>query len=286
MDMDGMNDCSGNLSGQHLIAQVIRSNDSSICVLLFSLRYKCPKCRTPFCCVQCSKEHKNQCPATTVATNNLDNTVATRSGSDVQVDTKSQYLPSAILKSNQAVRKRKRTKDEDQVDSEDDEPGFNITTEMKTRLEQSPWLRKELQDGGLQCLISMIDAASDDEQEDGDKKHFNHKKSRGGTNKYEGITPRVLALARSKSSHPKFASFIDQMLLTAGVLQPVEGAESEGQLSLVPVTRRSAGLSMNGDSSEGSDSDEESSSSDESSDSDGNSSSSEEVRDTDNEESG
>ena len=246
-------------------------------VLISSHRYKCPKCRSPFCCVQCSKEHKIQCPAATGAASNL-NTVATQSSVDVQADAKSKYLPSAILKSNQDVRKRKRIKDGDQVESEDDEPGFNITTEMKKRLEQSSWLRKELKDGGLQCLIGMIDAASDDEGDDNDKKHFNHKKSRGGNDKYEGITPRVLALARSKNSHPKFSSFIDQMLLTAGVLQPVGGAESEGQLSLVPVTRRP--LSTNGDSSEGSNSDEASNSSDESSCSDKDSSSSEGESDT------
>lgn len=164
----------------------------------------------------------------------------------------------------------RRKRDQDEIETDDDDPGFNITSEMKKRLEQSTWLRKELQDGGLRYLIGSIDAASDDETKH--IKTYSGKKN----SQIEGITPRVLALARSKSSHPKFASFIDQMLLTAGVLQPADG-DNEGNLNLVPLPPRSAVGPVDNESGIESSSDEDDSSSSEKNDSsEGNGDSSEE----------
>ena len=55
-------------------------------------------------------------------------------------------------------------------------------------------------------------------------------------------------MARTKHSHPKFATFIDRLLLTAGVLTDGGGEanlfENEGEvgrLELVPVPRRGGG---------------------------------------------
>jgi hypothetical protein len=152
---------------------------------------------------------------------------------------------------------------------------------MKKRLEQSTWLRNELKDGGLRYLIGMIDAASDVDEEC-NKKPFDKK----GSKCYEGVTPRVLALARSKSSYPKFASFVDQMLLTAGVLEPVEGSVgNEGQLSLVDVPRR-CGSETDDGSDEGSSEEESSGSDDSSSSDDGNDESSSEGNSSSEEEDG
>eukprot|EP00804_Cyclotella_cryptica_P013495 CCRYP_017220-RC/>CCRYP_017220-RC protein AED:0.19 eAED:0.27 QI:0/0/0.5/1/0/0/2/412/238 len=162
----------------------------------------------------------------------------------------SEYVPDKILKTSQVIRKRHARDNDDENDSHDDEPGLNITPDMKKRLQQSTWLRKELQDGGLRHLIGMIDAASDDDEENGDNnKRFHSKKAR--RNAHEEITPRVLALARIKNSHPKFASFIDRLLLTAGVLQPAEGTDgdSRGPLSLVPIPRRPGAGNLSVDSS-------------------------------------
>jgi hypothetical protein len=153
---------------------------------------------------------------------------------------------------------------------------------MKKRLEQSTWLRNELKDGGLRYLIGMIDAASDGDEEDWNKKPSDKK----GCKYYEGVTPRVLALARSKSSYPKFASFVDQMLLTAGVLQPVEGSVgNEGQLSLVDVPRRCRSETDDG-SDEGFSEEESSGSDDSSSSDDGNDESSSEGNSCSEEEDG
>jgi hypothetical protein len=88
------------------------------------------------------------------------------------------------------------------------------------------------------------------------------------------ISARELALARTKHSHPKFASFVDRMLLTAGVLQPAEDGgggggivssstlEGHGPLVLAPVPRRSGAMDANsnkmGSESSGSDDERES----------------------------
>lgn len=236
-------------------------------------RYKCPKCRAPFCCVQCSKDHKAKyCPQ---ASSTVDKTTK----NDISTIQSSQYVPTALLTNSQVTRKRKAAED-DESDSHDDEPGWNITPEMKMRLQQSSWLRKQLQDGGLRHLIGMIDVASDDEKESEciEKKFSSVKRSKGSN--MHAISSRVLALARSKNSHPIFAAFIDQLLLTAGVLQPAEGEEgTDGPLSLVPVPRR-AGAGTHHDGSEESSSEEDSDS--DSSDGSGESSgSSEEDNDSD-----
>ena len=225
-------------------------------------RYKCPKCRAPFCCVQCSKDHKaNHCQTTIDLANNSRTVPSTRSNNNVTCEMESQYTSSIVLNTNKTVRKRNH----DEVDSEDDEPGFNITPEMRQQLRQSTWLRNELKDGGLRYLIGTIDAASDVEDDDNNTK-MSFNKTRGKKT-FEGITPRVLALARSKQTHPKFASFIDQMLLTAGVLQPVDGAGVDDHLSLVPIPRRCDVGTARCDDSKDSASEEDSSDGDDSSDS-------------------
>ena len=161
-------------------------------------------------------------------------------------DGKSKYLPSNP-DGQQASRRRRRTS-QDSHDSNDDEPGWNITEEMKIRLRGSSWLKNELRDGGLRQLIERIDGASDD---DGDKNGSERQmQMRVQRNRGVSVSSRELELARTRHSHPKFASFIDKFLLTAGVLQPADDKKSEGieslleepgQLVLAPIPGRSAG---------------------------------------------
>ena len=242
-------------------------------------RYKCPKCRAPFCCVQCSKDHKsNYCSfatTTDAAKNEIEATITAVTGAANSADEQSKYVPANVLKTYHTHQKRtRRSTIYNDSDSHDDEPGWNITPEMKKRVHQSSWLRKELKDGGLRHLIQTIDAASnddDDAEEDHDKavknsggkiiggSHFgkDRKRKRSNANKNTiTISPRELALARATYSHPKFASFIDHLLLTAGVLVPAEDMSCKrsklegeevtfppiGQLILAPVPRHSGAL--------------------------------------------
>ena len=244
-------------------------------------RYKCPKCRTPFCCVQCSKDHKVKCPALKSDTTEVAAAAAASNSNASKANEKSKYLSQKELKATQQPkRKRRSASDDEDSDSHDDEPGCNITPEMKKRIHQSTWLRKELQDGGLRQLIEQIDAASDDEEDDGNgNNRQRHQRNKSNT----VISQRVLALARTKHSHPKFASFVDQLLLTAGVLQPASGnsggettiesiLEGTGPLVLAPVPRRTGATNADSSSQEesGSDSDNDSSGSDADSDDDDN----------------
>jgi len=256
-------------------------------------KYKCPKCRAPFCCVQCSKDHKNTCPALVSSddkTNNNNATPTTDADGDSSAAIKankeqSNYLHQKELKTtNQTKRKRARRNSGDESDdSRNDEPGWSLTPEMKKTVHQSPWLRKELRDGGLRQLIEQIDAASDDDDEadDDDDDHnnnnntINRKRISARSNGNVAISARELALARTKHSHPKFKAFVDQLMVTAGVLQPSKGdtildlleGGQPSELVLAPVPRRGGGTSSEVESdSSGSD---DSSSSEEDSEDDG-----------------
>ena len=156
---------------------------------------------------------------------------------------------------------------------------------MKQQISQSKWIQSELKDGGLRQLIDSIDCASDVEEDGDDSKPHGRYKGQQKKKDNNKISPRVLALARAKHRHPKFASFIDEMLLTAGVLQPaaagggeerlvniLEGQGGRGPLVLAPVPRHGADDSSVNSESSSSDSDsseEESDSSEEDSESEG-----------------
>jgi hypothetical protein len=217
--------------------------------------------------VQCSKDHKaNRCPANKTASNKngsedatkqqcIDITAATAGSNNTE--SQSKYLPVDVLKEQSASRPKKRIRRSSNNDDsdDDDQPGWNITDEMKQLIQRSDWLRKELNDGGLRHLIGEIDAASDVEEEDeadNDTGGNNYKRRKNNWgrkdrnnkngNAVDDISPRVLALARTKHSHPKFAAFMDKLLLTAGVLTDGTGGGEEGEgcgrLELVPVPRR------------------------------------------------
>ena len=173
------------------------------------------------------------------------------------------------------TKKHKRRKDDNDEDY-DDEPGYNITPQMKELLYNSTWLRSTLQtEVGLRQLIHDIDGASDIEVDDDDDDDDTtatatatggdgHKYIKKQRNKDEDISPRIVALARAKYTHPKFAYFIDKLLVTAGVLQQqqhsfssssssssasslIEGVGIDGavrgHLTLVPVSRAIAASS-------------------------------------------
>lgn len=184
----------------------------------------------------------------------MDITAAT-AGSNTESESK--YLTVDVLKQQSASRPKKRIRrsSNNNESDDDDQPGWNITDEMKQLVQRSDWLRKELNDGGLRHLIGEIDAASDveeeeDEADNGSNNYYKRRKNKWGMkdhnnkngNAVDDISPRVLALARTKHSHPKFAAFMDKLLLTAGVLTDGTGGGEEGEgcgrLELVPVPRR------------------------------------------------
>jgi len=134
-------------------------------------------------------------------------------------------------------------------DDDDLDEGWRITRDMMDKIDNSEYLRKELADGGLRQMIAEIDFAGEDE-DDGNMKRQT-KRPRVG--RFIEPSPREVALMRAKHSNPKFAKFIDRLLVTAGVC--TEGEKSEeaiaafltgkdteplGHLTLAPIVKKGA----------------------------------------------
>ena len=140
--------------------------------------YKCPKCRALYCSVVCCKEHK------TICAGKLPDELPTckNAGSPVLANL-------APLSSSTRNRKRGLVGNEDEdEDSLDD--SWKLTDEMKLAVEQSEWLRKQLQDGGLRGLIrESVESGS------------------------------VECLRQVQQRYPHFQVFLDKLLLVAGVLE-------------------------------------------------------------------
>ena len=117
---------------------------------------------------------------------------------------------------------------------EDLDDEWKLTGEMKEALHKSPWLQTELQDGGLQHLLTKIAAAS-----------------RNTSFQNVTVTEQEQVLQQTKESNPAFAAFLDKAMVAAGILvregkeadSPVEEwlkKTHEGTLnvSLKPLPRR------------------------------------------------
>lgn len=172
--------------------------------------------------MKCCKEHKESCPAL------IKGCVGTDTDSDAKsclqsgksntiegTEIKSEYVSCDALSADpikNAIRRRSMLDDYESDDDSVDEHGWGITKEMMDRLDNSEWLRKELADGGLRQMIATIDNA------DWEKKVEEKKRKRNQINQIHELTPRETALERAKYSNPKFAKFVDKLLLTAGVL--------------------------------------------------------------------
>lgn len=101
-----------------------------------------------------------------------------------------------------------RESDDDSID----EHGWRISKEMMDRLDNSSWLRKELADGGLRQIIATIDTAPLE------KADVKRKRKKFQIGQIQELTPREAALERAKYTNPKFAKFLNKLMLTAGVL--------------------------------------------------------------------
>lgn len=212
-------------------------------------KYKCPKCREPYCSVKCCREHKEKCPvlvaaaaaaveagkanpdgADTKIENTTDGAAAGSSSGeskDVSDKRKSKYLPSDSLTADplENAVKRRRMLDEDGSDSDDEGTGWRLTREMMDRIDSSQWLRNELADGGLRQLISEIDSADEAAAARGSyhKRRNNNSRNRFADMGKVKMSPRELALEKARRTNPTFGRFMDKLLLTAGILTTPDG---------------------------------------------------------------
>lgn len=213
---------------------MIRHSKSSlacgVCGESNNAKYKCPKCRLPYCSVKCCKDHKVTCIPRIQRNVDIDNQTSGESHRNSVVAsfngtrTVSKYLAAEELTQDPLLNsvKRKKMLRENEDDPEDE--GWRITQEMMDRIDKSEWLRKELADGGLRQIIAQIDNADDDYYEETTSRKRNgqqgkRKKLLGGVKDYEHEpSPRELELMKAKRLNPNFANFIDRLMLIAGVL--------------------------------------------------------------------
>jgi len=180
------------------------------------LRYKCPKCRVPYCTVACWKNHQLSCPfLLKQSTSTLPEVAAVETQSLAPkhiISIESRYLPSQAPPFMDPLdQPNPRQLHPDDQDEEEDEDGWKITPEMMQRLNQSEWLRNELRDGGLRRLICDIDSAK--EGETVQKMSCKRKRFPSGP----GCSAREQAWMDAKATHAPFANFMDRLLYTAGV---------------------------------------------------------------------
>eukprot|EP00977_Amphora_coffeiformis_P025926 scaffold23140_cov178-Amphora_coffeaeformis.AAC.1 len=102
-------------------------------------KYKCPKCRDPYCGIECCRKHKVVGCTTT-------------SSSEVNIR-KNKYGVPVAAAPEKAVSFLDSSWQEAFEDLDDE---WKLKDEMKEALHKSPWLQTELQDGGLQHLLTNI----------------------------------------------------------------------------------------------------------------------------------
>ena len=138
--------------------------------------YKCPKCRALYCSVVCCKEHKKICPQKPQETSSNSKDIS---------GTFASFNLTQLRPSNETQKRF----DEDDDNSLEDE--WKLTDEMKRAMEESQWLRAQLQaDGGLRNVIRQIAESRNVES-------------------MQEVTQRF----------PNFQVFLDKLMVVAGVLE-------------------------------------------------------------------
>ena len=171
----------------------------SVCNNSEIAKYKCPKCRAPYCSVACCKSHKESSMCVTIGND-------PRGGAPEQI--RSKYADH-VLPASEVAEKIKRRKAMASRGTEEEEDEWRLTPKIMSKLDENDWVRNEVRsDGGLRQIIVDIDSASDREK----------------------------ALNEAKVKYPMFAKFVKNMLLCAGIL--VEDDEVPGGLRLVDTQRQ------------------------------------------------
>lgn len=205
--------------------------DCGVCGKVEGNKYKCPRCRIPYCSVKCCKEHQEKCSKT------KDDIKCEKSNCDSQdysnlVSTQqSKYLSAERIAHDpleSKIRRRSVLDQEDGVDFEED--GCRITKEMMDKIDDSSWLRNELSDGGLRQIIAEIDDA--DEKCMVSRNERNKIQKRCHFSDVHKQSPREIALENAKLANSRFKKFIDKLLVTAGVVIQEEKSEEDVMKSI------------------------------------------------------
>ena len=162
-------------------------------------KYKCPKCRFPYCSIDCCRKHKEVCGTVTEKQQSSGNT---------NERLKNKY---GVFEENPSVARQPALLDGSwEQNFEDLDDGWKLTAEMKGVLHNSPWLQNEVQDGGLRHLLIKVAAASHNTVQD-------------------GKTEQEILLEQLKESNPAFAAFLDKAMVVASILER-QGNEADPNL--------------------------------------------------------
>lgn len=187
-------------------------------------KYKCPKCRSTYCSIDCCRKHKEafcsigSCSITEASKEEKQGDAV--ADNIIQIYPSSKYLTKLELAQMQDENKvdlnnlQKKLQDDVMVD-EDLPPGWKMTKDMVKMMRKSKWLRDEVADSGLQQLIVKIVSSS---RNVANVNRFGYSKSsqQFSTNV---TTYREQMLSDIKSQFPQFQMFVDKLLYLTGVYE-------------------------------------------------------------------
>ena len=189
-------------------------------------KYKCPKCRSTYCSIDCCRKHKEE--LCSIVTTNTTHVCKEGENSDdtVQRNLYSKYLTKSELEQIEDETKldwndlQKRLHNDAQAD-EDLGPGWKMTENMLSIMRNSKWLREELADTGLQQLIVKIVSSS---------KNLVKTNRRGYSTSHQQFctnetTYREQMLSNIKLQYPQFQLFLDKLLYLTEVYERSDHTE-------------------------------------------------------------
>lgn len=210
----------------------------SVC-LTGAPNYKCPKCRAIYCSIACCRKHKLEaCSSSTPTTEPA--LLSSQSEISLPIVKQSKYLSSSDLDPTCS------TKNSNRSNSSNDKPsvghsnersnrrggggeygdlpvGWAVTDAMKRLMQESDWLRDELQDVGLRQLLSTITSTPNRLVAHNNRTNNRSHRGRLGANapnnlKDDATTEREQVLETLKGRYPLFQQFLDKLLVLTGVL--------------------------------------------------------------------
>lgn len=191
-------------------------------------KYKCPKCRSTYCSIDCCRKHKEELCSNVMTEDTAQVVNQERQGDDTVVMQKykiSKYLTKSefakISSENKMDLNDLKKKQQEEVEADEDlSPGWQMTQDMVKIMRKSKWLKDELSDCGLQKLILNIVSSSGNIVNANRRGYASSQQSKQSTTTY-----REQMLSDIKSQYPQFQIFVNKLLYLTGIYDRCDDAE-------------------------------------------------------------
>ena len=197
-------------------------------------KYKCPKCRSTYCSVDCCRKHKEEFCSIILASptpeEKQDNHTVER---HTHAYPPSKYfnkfeLEKILSESKLDFNEVKKKLLDDSNTDEDLGPGWQMTDDMIKIMKESKWLRQEVSDVGLQQLIMKIVSSST---------NIIHANRRGNSKNSLPFSTNVQTyreqmLTDLKSQYPQFQTFVTKLLYLTEIYERCDPTEAD---ALIPI---------------------------------------------------